>query len=94
MGKQQRWWERRGLPRAAARAATLALLVAAALLPVWVVFFWKRPGAHVRGAVLGAEARADAGGTRHDASWGARDSFDANVLEANPDAFVGGMEAF
>jgi hypothetical protein len=93
MGKQQRWWERRGLPRAAARAATLALLVAAALLPVWVVFFWKRPGAH-RGAVLGAEARADAGGTRHDASWGARDSFDANVLESNPDAFVGGMEAF
>ena len=93
MGKQQRWWERRGLMRDTARAATLALLASAALLPVWVVF-GGRIGAHARGAVLGAEARADAGGTRHDASWGARDSFDANVLESNPDAFVGGMEAF
>ena len=81
MGKQQRWWERRGLPRAAARAATLALLVAAALLPVWVVFFWKRPGAHARGAVLGAEA-ADCGVAREDGN--ASHAMRPDAVDASP----------
>ena len=53
--------------RDTARAATLALLASAALLPVWVVF-GGRIGTDARGAVLDAEARVDAVGTRHDAS--------------------------
>ena len=39
MSTQLRWWERRGMPRATARAVALALLAMAALLPVYVVFF-------------------------------------------------------
>ena len=92
MSTSQRWWERRGLMRDTARAATLALLASAALLPVWVVF-GSRPGTDARGAVLDAEARVDAVGTRHDASSDARDSFDVNGLfEVNPEAYRGGME--
>ena len=88
MGTSLRWWERRGVLRAAARAATLALLAAIALLPLWILFFWRRPV-----TTLDAEARADASGTRrdeasYDSSSGARESFDANVLEANPDAYM------
>ena len=93
MSTQLRWWERRGMPRATARAVALALLAMAALLPVYVVFFWRRPGTDARGAVLDAGARADAGlSTRHHAGYGARSnmrgSVDANALVANPDAYV------
>lgn len=92
MSTSQRWWERRGLMRDTARAATLALLASAALLPVWVVF-GGRIGTDARGAVLDAEARVDAVGTRHDASSDARDSFDVSgVLEVNPEAYRGGVE--
>lgn len=92
MGKALRWWEMQGMPRATARAATLALLAAIALLPLWVVLFWRRAAAP-RGAVLDAGARADAGlSTRHHAGYGARSntrgSVDANALVANPDAYV------
>ena len=92
MSTSQRWWERRGLMRDTARAATLALLASAALLPVWVVF-GGRIGTDARGAVLDAAARVDAVGTRHDSSSDARDSFDVSgVLEVNPEAYRGGME--
>ena len=81
------------MPRATARAVALALLAMAALLPVYVVFFWRRPGTDARGAVLDAGARADAGlSTRHHAGYGARSnmrgSVDANALVANPDGYV------
>ena len=81
------------MPRATARAVALALLAMAALLPVYVVFLWRRPGTDARGAVLDAGARADAGlSTRHHAGYGARSntrgSVDANALVANPDAYV------
>ena len=81
------------MPRATARAGALALLAMAALLPVYVAFFWRRPGTDARGAVLDAGARADAGlSTRHHAGYGARSntrgSVDANALVANPDAYV------
>ena len=92
MGKALRWWEMRGMPRATARAATLALLAAIALLPLWVVLFWRRAAAP-RGAVLDAEARAGVGlSTRRDAGYDAssnvRGLVDANALETNPDAYV------
>ena len=96
MGTSLWWGGRRGVLRATARTATLALLATIALLPLWIVLFWRRPGTDARGAVLDAEARADAGGTRHDASddssSDSRVSFDANVLEANPDAYVRNTE--
>ena len=80
------------MPRATARAVTLALLAAIALLPLWVVLFWRRAAAP-RGAVLDAEARAGVGlSTRRDAGYDAssnvRGLVDANALETNPDAYV------
>ena len=68
MSTSQRWWERRGLMRDTARAATLALLASAALLPVWVVF-GGRIGTDARGAVLDAEARVDAANGVAEDAW-------------------------
>ena len=92
MGTALRWWEMRGMPRAMARAATLALLAAIALLHLWVVLFWRRAAAP-RGAVLDAEARAGVGlSTRRDAGYDAspnvRGFVDANALVINPETYV------
>ena len=92
MGTALRWWEMRGMPRATARAATLALLAAIALLHLWVVLFWRRAAAP-RGAVLDAEARAGVGlSTRRDAGYDAspnvRGFVDANALVINPETYV------